>query len=391
MPAAKPHRPYAKRLADIEPFHVMVILERARQLEADGRDIVHLEVGEPDFSTAEPIILAGETALARGYTHYTQAVGMRSLRERIGAFYQSDYGVEVDPDRIVVTSGASGALILATALLVNPGDGLLMTDPGYPCNRHFLRAFEGEGQLVAVGPEDNYQLHAAKAEQHWRDNTIGAMVASPANPTGAVLSHEQLSALWALCESRQGHLIVDEIYHGLCYDQPAPSILQVTDQAFVINSFSKYFGMTGWRLGWLVAPPEAIPALEKLAQNLFIAPSTPAQHAALAAFNHHTRAILNVRRDELKKRRDYLTGALRKLGFDIPCQPQGALYIYAGIKAFASDSQQFCLDLLEQHGVAVTPGCDFGQFQADTHVRFAFTTTMNRMQEGIKRLQQALR
>lgn len=379
-------RAFADRLNDIEPFRVMEILSRARQMEAEGRDIVHMEVGEPDFVTAEPIVQAGETALARGYTHYSQAVGMPALRRAIADFYRQDYGVEVDPQRIVITPGASGALLLVATLLMNPGDGMLMTDPGYPCNRHFLRLVEGEAQLVPVGPEDRFQLSAAGAAEYWRDNTIGAMVASPANPTGEILTKTDLSDLYDVCRARDGHLVVDEIYHGLCYDEPAPSILQITDQAYVINSFSKYFGMTGWRLGWLVAPQQAVPALDKLAQNFFIAPPTMAQYAALAAFDRHTRAILNGRRDELAKRRDYLIAELRALGFDIPHTPSGALYIYAGIDRFSSDSRAFCLQLLEEHGIAITPGMDFGHYRADRHVRFAYTTGMDRLREAVARL-----
>lgn len=379
-------RPFADRLNDIEPFRVVEVLERAKQLEAQGRDIVHLEAGEPDFSTAEPIIKAGQASLGRGETYYSQAAGIPPLREALSAFYQAQYGVDIDPRRIMITPGASGALLLIAALLVNPGDGLLMTDPGYPCNRHFLRLVEGEGQLVPVDAGDRFQLNATKAAEHWRDNTIGAMVASPANPSGEILTRQELTDLFQLCQSKNGHLVVDEIYHGLSYGEDTPSVLEVTDQAFVINSFSKYFGMTGWRLGWLVAPERAVPQLEKLAQNLFISMSTMSQFAALAAFEPETRALLNARRDEFARRRDYLLPELRRLGFDIPHAPAGALYIYAGIKKFSTDSKQFCLDLLEQHGVAITPGADFGKHLPDEHVRFAYTTSMDRLQEAVRRL-----
>jgi aspartate/methionine/tyrosine aminotransferase len=338
------NRLYADRLKDIEPFRVVEVLTRAKALEAAGRHIVHMEAGEPDFATAQPIIEAGQASLGRGETYYTQATGIPELRQALSDFYRSEYGVEVSPSRILITPGASGALLLIAALLMNPGDGMLMTDPGYPCNRHFLRLVEGEGQLVPVGPEERFQLHADKAEQYWQANTVGAMVASPANPTGEILSRQELTDLFELCQRKGGSLVVDEIYHGLTYSEPAPSILEITDQAFVINSFSKYFGMTGWRLGWMVAPEEAVPHLEKLAQNLFISMSTMAQYAALAAFTPETRAILDQRRDEFARRRDYLLPELRKLGFDVPHTPAGALYIYAGIQAFSNDSQQFCLD-----------------------------------------------
>jgi aspartate/methionine/tyrosine aminotransferase len=383
-------RAFAARLNDIAPFRVVEVLERAKQLEAEGRDIIHMEVGEPDFLTIEAVVTAGQASLARGDTKYSEAVGIMPLRQAIAHFYQTDYGLDIDPERIIITPGASGALLLIAALLINPGDGMLMTDPGYPCNRHFLRLVEGEGQLVPVGPEDRFQLHGAKAQEYWQDNTIGAMVASPANPTGEILTAQQLSELFEVCQQNNGHLVVDEIYHGLSYGEQAPSILSVTDQAFVINSFSKYFGMTGWRLGWIVAPKHAVSELEKLAQNLFISMSTFSQYAALAAFEPESRMILNQRRDEFARRRDYLLPALQRLGFDIPHQPAGALYLYAGIKKFSNDSQDFCLQLLEKHGIAITPGLDFGSHLSHQHVRFAYTTSMERLQQAVARLEKIL-
>ena len=379
-------RPFANRLNDIEPFRVVEVLTRAKELEAQGRDIIHLEAGEPDFATADPIIRAGQASLDRGETYYSQAAGIPELRRALSDYYKSEYNLDIDPARIMITPGASGALLLISALLMNPGDGMLMTDPGYPCNRHFLRLVEGEGQLVPVGPEDRYQLKAAKAAEYWRDNTVGAMVASPANPTGEILTREELVDLYQLCAERNGHLVVDEIYHGLSYGDDTPSILEITDQAFVINSFSKYFGMTGWRLGWLVAPEAALPHLEKLAQNLFISMSTMGQAAALAAFEPETRKILDARRAEFAARRDYLLPELRRLGFEVPNTPAGALYIYANIEKFSNNSQQFCMDMLENHGVATTPGVDFGSYQANTHVRFAYTTSMDKLKEGVRRL-----
>ncbi len=388
---------YAKRLRDIEPFRVVEVLTRAKALAAQGRDIVHLEAGEPDFSTARPVVEAAKAALDRGLTAYTPATGIPELREAISAWYAQQYGVAVAPERILITPGASGALLLVAALLLDPGKGLLMTDPGYPCNRHFLRLVEGEGQLVPVGPEDRYQLTAAKAEQHWRDNTSGILVASPANPTGSILTRDDLTGLAALCKRKGGHLVVDEIYHGLVYGAPgkdeictgmgAPSILEITDQAFVINSFSKYFGMTGWRLGWLVAPEAAVPYLEKLAQNLFISMSTPAQYGALAGFSVEAQAIFSERRQEFGRRRDFLLGELRRLGLAIPHTPEGALYLYADVGKFTDDSERFCLDMLEQHGIAITPGTDFGRFRAREHVRFAYTTGMARLEEAVRRFE----
>lgn len=378
---------FAHRIKNIEPFRVMAILARAKELEAQGRDIVHLEVGEPDFRTAAPIVAAVTAALARGDMFYTQATGLPELRAAIAHWYARQHGVEIAPQRIIVTPGASGALLLAVALLLNAGQGLLMSDPGYPCNRNFLSVVNAEAHLVPADAEDHYQLTAAQADRHWRVNTAGILVASPANPSGQILTRAELSDLFELCKRRNGTLIVDEIYHGLTYGIDAPSILELTDQAFVINSFSKYFGMTGWRLGWMVAPLDAVPTLEKLAQNLFISPPTPSQYGALAALSDESQAIFQERRAEFGRRRDFMLTHLRRLGFGIPHTPAGALYLYADVTKFTRDSERFCFDLLEQHGIAITPGTDFGRHRALDHVRFAYTTAMPRLEEAVRRLE----
>ena len=382
---------FARRVADIEPFRVVEVLARATALAASGRDIVHMAAGEPDFATAAPIVEAGRAALARGETYYTQAAGIPQLREALSAYYAQQYGLDISPRRIMVTPGASGALLLISALLMNPGDGMLMTDPGYPCNRHFLRLVEGRGQLVPVGADTNYQLNAELVAANWQDNTIGVMVASPANPTGTVLNRDALSALAKEVRSRQGYLLVDEIYHGLAYDAATPSVLEVDPDAFVINSFSKYFGMTGWRLGWLVAPEAAVDEMEKLAQNLFISQSTMAQYAALAGFQAATRDILDERREIFRQRRDFLLPAVQELGFKVPSPPQGAFYIYADASRFTTDSQAFCMQLLEEHGVALTPGLDFGHHLSERHIRFSYTTGMERLELAVERLAGVLR
>ena len=313
----------------------------------------------------QPIIDAAKTALDQGATYYTSALGLSELREKVSQFYHRQYGIHVPAQRILITPGASGALLMASALLVNPGEGLLMSDPGYPCNRNFLRLVGGEGQLVPVTADERFQLTAAIAEKAWLENTVGALVASPANPTGEILTRQQLQDLHALVSAKNGSLIVDEIYHGLTYGKNATSILEITDEAFVINSFSKFFGMTGWRLGWMVVPEDAVPELERLAQNLFISMSTMAQFGALAGFEEDALATLDERRDIFHQRRDYLVPALREIGFDIPHMPDGALYIYAGIRQFSNNSEQFCKDMLEKHHVAITPGTDFGHFKAN--------------------------
>ena len=381
---------YSERSRAIEPFHVMALLARARQLQAEGQDVIGLHIGEPDFPTAGPVIRAGQAALAAGHTGYTPAAGLPALREAIAGFYARRYGVILDPARILVTPGGSGALLLATSLLVDPGQHWLLADPGYPCNRHFLRLVEGGARLVPCGPAERYQLTACQVARHWNEQTAGVLVASPANPSGTLLERTELAALAATVRDRAGQLVVDEIYHGLTYGVEAASVLEVDDDAFVLNSFSKYFGMTGWRLGWLVAPPTAMPLLERLAQNLFISASAPAQHAALACFEPESLAIFEARRQAFAARRDYLLPALRQLGFRIDIEPRGAFYLYADISAFGGHSADFCQYLLEQAGVAVTPGIDFGQYRADCHVRFAYTQSLPRLEEAVVRIARAL-
>ena len=383
-------QPYSARSRAIEPFHVMALLARANELQADGHDVIHLEIGEPDFTTAAPIVAAGQAALANGHTRYTAARGLPQLREAISGFYAQRYGVNIDPQRILITPGGSGALLLASSLLVDPGKHWLLADPGYPCNRHFLRLVEGAAQLVPVGPEVRYQLNADLVERYWDQDSVGALVASPANPTGTLLSRDELEGLSRALRERGGHLVVDEIYHGLTYGVDAGSVLEVDDDAFVLNSFSKYFGMTGWRLGWLVAPEAAVPELEKLAQNLYISASTIAQHAALACFEPATLAILEERRHEFQRRRDFLLPALRELGFGIAVEPEGAFYLYADISAFGGDAFAFCRHFLETEHVAFTPGLDFGRYQASQHVRFAYTQNLPRLQQAVERIARGL-
>jgi len=382
---------YSARSRAIEPFHVMALLARANQLQAEGHDVIHLEIGEPDFTTAAPIVAAGQAALAAGHTRYTAARGLPALREAIAAFYAQRYRLDIDPQRILITPGGSGALLLAASLLVDPGKHWLLADPGYPCNRHFLRLVEGAAQLVPVGPEERYQLTPQAVAEYWNDDSVGALLASPANPTGTLLSAQELAALSQALKARGGHLVVDEIYHGLTYGVDASSVLEVDDDAFVLNSFSKYFGMTGWRLGWLVAPEEAVGDLEKLAQNLYISAPSMAQHAALACFEPQTLAILEERRAAFAERRDFLLPALRELGFAIAVEPQGAFYLYADISAFGGDAYAFCQYFLENQHVAFTPGLDFGRYRSGHHVRFAYTQSLSRLEEAVERIARGLK
>jgi len=376
----------ADRMADIQPFFVMAVLARARELEAQGRSIIHMEIGEPDFVTPQTVIDAGIRALAAGHTHYTAAPGLPALRAAIARYYREHYGVDVAARRIIVTPGASGALQLVTGVLVNPGDAVLMADPGYPCNRHFVRLAEGRAIGIPVGADTAYQLTADLLERYWTANTVAALVGSPSNPTGTLVDRDSLERMIACVGERGGRLIVDEIYHGLIYDDPVTTALALSDEVFVINSFSKYFGMTGWRIGWLVAPEAYVDAVDRLAQNIFLAASTPAQHAALVALEPKTIAVLERRRDEFRRRRDYLLPALRDLGFAIPVTPQGAFYLYAGCERFTDDSYAFAMEVLEQAGVAITPGRDFGHHAPEGHVRFAYTTSLENLQEGVSRL-----
>ncbi|MEW5771183.1 MAG: pyridoxal phosphate-dependent aminotransferase [Pseudomonadota bacterium] len=380
----------ARRAAEIEPFRVMAILGRARELEAQGRDIVHLEIGEPDFPTPEPIVEAGIAALRAGQTHYTPALGLPALREAIAAYYHERYRAEVDAARVCVTPGASGALLLAMAALFDAGEEVLLADPGYPCNRHFARLVEARGVGVPVGPETRFQLSAELVARHWGPRTRGVLVANPGNPTGTLIPAEELRAIHALVRERGGWRLVDEIYHELVYDGAPPSAAAMGDDVIVINSFSKYFLMTGWRLGWLLAPPALVPALERLAQNVFLAAPTVAQHAALTALAPATRPYLEARKAELRARRDWLAPQLQRLGLDLPVRPEGAFYLYAGLGGMAEDAESFAERLLLEAGVALTPGTDFGSHGARRHVRLAYTTGLERIQEAVRRIERAL-
>ena len=373
-------------MAEIQPFQVMEIWNRAKELEAQGTHIVQMQIGEPDFTAPEPVIAAGIEALKRNPIHYTSALGMPLLRRAISEHYRERYHLEVPASRNAVTAGASGALLIAAGVLVNPGDEILMPDPAYPCNRHFVRFFEGQVKNIPVGPRTQYQLTRELIEANWSEKTRGVLIASPSNPTGTLIAPDEMRAIVEAVQARGGVTIVDEIYQGLTYASGFASALAYSDRVFVVNSFSKYFSMTGWRLGWLVMPEECVREVEAFAQNAFICPSAPAQYAGLAAFGAKSTGILEQRRSEFQRRRDFLLPALRELGFSIPVTPEGAFYIYAGIERFAPDSGKFALDLLEDAGVAITPGKDFGVNQAERYVRFAYTRSLNDLQEGVRRL-----
>ncbi|THF57689.1 pyridoxal phosphate-dependent aminotransferase [Pseudothauera rhizosphaerae] len=381
----------ARRMADIQPFHVMELLRRARELEAQGRDIIHMEVGEPDFPTPQPMVETATRFLARGDVHYTAALGLPALREAIARFYRDRFQADVAPERIVVTPGASGALMLALAVSTDPGDEWLQPDPGYPSNRHLVRSVEGRARALPVDAATRYQPTPAQVDAAWQPQTRGLMVATPSNPTGTLLTAGELAALHGTTSARGGLLIVDEIYQGLTYGVEASTVLAqpalaAAEDLFVVNSFSKYFGMTGWRLGWLVVPRCWVREVEKLAQHFFISASTPAQHAALAAFAPATLDILEERRHEFARRRDTLLPALRQLGFGIATEPQGAFYIYADTSHLAEDSEALARRLIEEAGVAATPGLDFGDHLPRRHLRIAYTTREARLLEACERM-----
>ena len=386
-----PRTALAARIEAIEPFHVMEVQTAARAIEASGRTVIHMEIGEPDFPAPRPVLDAAHAALAHGAIHYTSALGLTALREAIAAHYHGTYGVDVAPERVIVTAGSSAALLLVMALLVDRDDEILLADPGYPCNRHFVRVLEGRPVGVPVGPEHRYQLDAQSIEDHWTPRTRGVLVASPSNPTGTLIAQDELAKIVDVVARRRAHLIVDEIYLGLSYEGARRSALALSDDLFVVSSFSKYFCMTGWRLGWIVAPKRHVRDLEKLAQNLYISPPTVSQYAALACFLPETLDIAEARRDVFRERRDFLVPALRELGFAIPVTPGGGFFVYADCSRFSSDALAFCRDTLDATGVAFTPGIDFGTHRGNEHVRFAYTIGVDRLQEGIERLNRYLR
>ncbi len=380
----------AARMREVRPFHVMALLGRARELEAQGQDIVHLEVGEPDFATPEAVCRRGVEALQAGRTHYTPAAGLPALRAAIANWYRTRFGLEVAPGRVLVTPGASGALSIIAPCFFGPGDEVLLPDPGYPCNRSFVLCSGARPVMVPVCAADNWQLTPELIARHWTGRTRAVMLASPANPTGSVLDGEQLGRICDAVAGLGGLVLCDEIYQGLQYSGEPCTALRCGDHVIVINSFSKYFGMTGWRVGWLVAPDWAGEALERLAQNIYLAAPTPSQYAALAAFESGVQEELQARCARFAQRRDALLEALAPLPLPLLADPAGAFYLYLDIGATGERAMEFCRRLLEDHGVAVTPGDDFGVQEADRRIRLAYTTDIARLQEGVARIRRAL-
>jgi aspartate/methionine/tyrosine aminotransferase len=383
-------RQVAPRVDAIAPFHVMEVVKAASALARTGVDVISMSVGEPDFTAPELVAQAAIEAIRAGTTQYTDALGLPALREAIAQHYASAFGIDIDPRRIVVTAGASAGLLLACAALVGEGDEVLMPDPCYPCNRHFVSAFGGAPVLVPSNAHQRYQLTADDVAERWGKRSRGVIVASPSNPTGTSMSGPQMQQMLAAVRERGGFAVVDEIYQGLSYDHAPVSALHFDPEVITVNSFSKYFNMTGWRLGWLVVPEDLVPVFEKLAQNLFICPSAIAQHAALACFHPASIAIYEGRRLEFMRRRDFLVPQLRQLGFDVPVMPDGAFYVYADIAQVPhkdhGDSAEFCMSVLRESAVAIVPGADFGFSAPLRHVRFSYATAYSRIEEAVERL-----
>lgn len=383
MPRIDPRTLTARRAAEIQPFEVMDVLSRAHALEAQGRRVVHMEIGEPDFTAPAPVVEAGVRALREGLTAYTATLGLPALRQAIAGHYRAKLGVEIPDSRIAVTAGASGGLLTVAALYVDAGDEVLVPDPGYPGYRHFVRAFEGVARSLPVSAETNFQPSVDLVKQAWGPRTKGLLLGSPSNPTGTLISRETLESIAAFIAERSGVLIVDEIYQGLVYGEAPATALGLPGEVVVINSFSKYFCMTGWRLGWVVLPPGAVRAFEKLGQHLFISAPAAAQHAAVAAFSPESLAILEERRRQFAARRDFLLPQLKAAGLAVPAEPGGAFYIYADC---GQDSRSYTKNLLEREAVAATPGVDFGANGTGRCVRFAYTRGLADLEEGAARI-----
>jgi len=393
-PAARALRA-AGRVDAIEPFRVMEMVKAAAAMTRAGQDVISMSVGEPDFTAPDVVAAAAMRAIQSGSTQYTESLGLPALREAIAGWYASAWGLDIDPRRIVVTAGASAGLLLACAALVSEGDEVLMPDPSYPCNRHFVTSFGGKPVLVPSDADTRYQLTAGHLDAHWNERTRGVIVASPSNPTGTSMTVGQAKSLLDGVRARGGFAIVDEIYQGLSYGEKPVSALALGDDVITVNSFSKYFSMTGWRLGWLVVPEALLPAVEKLAQNLFICAPTIAQHAALACFTQEAIGIFEARRLEFQRRRDFLVPALRGLGFGVPVLPDGAFYVYADISQLAhplaGDSTAFGMAVLKEAQVAIVPGDDFGFAAPKRHVRFSYAAKYERIEQAMERLANFLR
>ncbi len=377
----------SKRAIDIPPFIVMDVLERAQELQAQGRSIIHLEVGEPDFDTPEPIKAAAAQALAQGQTHYTHSLGIKPLRQAIADHYRARYGVEVDPERVLVTSGTSPGMLLMFAALLETGDEIILSDPCYACYPNFVSFCGGQPVYVPVAEDDAFQYRPEEIQKRLTPRTKAVVINSPANPTGQLLTPERMAAIAALAPGKSGppYVISDEIYHGLTYEGEEHTILEYTDRAFVLGGFSKLYAMTGWRLGYLIVPPHYLRPLQKMHQNFAICAPSMAQWAGIAAL---TQCQTEVERmvGRYNARRMHIVDGLRRLGFSIPVTPQGAFYLLTSCAHLDRDDYRLAFDILEKAGVAVTPGRDFGP-GGHGFLRFSYCNSLENISEGLRRLE----
>ena len=376
----------ATRTHDFLTFHAVELFKQGQALQAAGKDIISLGIGEPDFTAPPQVVEALERAARAGLSGYSPPAGLTPLREAIAQFYHDKFGATINPARVIVTAGASGALTLACAALVNSGGEVRMPDPSYPANSNFVLAAGGVPRLIASSAEKRFQLSAQDVAQHWSPATQGVMVASPSNPTGTSIAPDELADLLAEVRARDGFAIVDEIYLGLSYEGEPRSALTLDDDIIVINSFSKYFHMTGWRLGWMIVPEDMVAPVEKIAASLQICAPTLAQHGALACFTDQAMKTFEHRREAFKQRRDYLLPEFERLGIQVPVKPDGAFYIYADISNLGMDSGTFSQRLLLEAGIAAVPGLDFGPAHGGHTMRFSYATGLDRLEEAVARM-----
>jgi len=386
----------SQRAQGIAPFYVMEVAKAAaalgRQVAHTDRPMVYLNIGEPDF-TAPPLVqAAAQQAIRQGHTQYSPALGLTPLRERIAQWYAERFGLAIAPERIVVTAGASAALHLACMALIDAGDEILMPDPSYPCNRHFVSAAMGTPVLVPTSAVDRFQLNADQVARAWGPRTRGVLLASPSNPTGTSIHPDTLRQIHQVVAQHDGITMVDEIYLPLSFDdQYGQTALAISEQIISLNSFSKYFNMTGWRLGWMVVPPALVPTIERLAQNLYICPSAIAQHAALACFENESLALYESRRAAFKARRDLFIPGLNALGLQVPVAPDGAFYAWADCtqacrRLGVNGSWDFAFEVMQKAHIAITPGRDFGDADSARFVRFSTANSLDELQTALDRL-----
>jgi len=383
--------PLAMRTQETATFHAMEIFKRTLALQAQGRDIISLGIGEPDFTAAPQVVEALKQAADRGLGKYGPALGIMPLREAIAQFYTDQFHAPVSANRVIVTSGASGALLLACLALINPGQEVLMPDPSYPPNNNFVMAAGGHVRLVPTTAQNQFQMTASDIDDQWSPQTAGVLIASPSNPTGTSIAPDTLAELVKKVRQRNGFVMMDEIYLGLSYLEQRRSALALDDDIIILNSFSKYFHMTGWRLGWMIVPEYLVAPIEKLAASLSICAPTLAQYGALACFSDDTLSVFEQRREAFRVRRDFLVKSLESTGLTVPAKPDGAFYVYADVTRFSNNSEQLVKDLLENAGVALVPGIDFGPTHASSKVRLAYTIGLDRLEQAMDRLGKFLR